>query len=609
MCVLALLFAGLPTGLQEGRYGLFQSQLESLAEPIDVEFRPDGALWVLERALDRVTVVERDGSRRPWTGGRGGPPELRSPSALAALDDGGCLVADQDGGRIVRFDAEGALREVVVGAGGTVDLELRFPVGLDRRGERLAIADRGLRQVLLVGGGGPVVRLDAGLLEPADVAFVPGGGLAVVDVGLHELLLFDDNGALRGRTGDFGHFPGQLAAPSGVAAHGERLYVTDSMNHRVQVFGPGLELLYEWGKHALRPGQGAGHLHYPERLVVAPDGGRVALLEPFADRLQLFGPAEGPTALYRTDPATLAFDGSGHFGPPVAAAAGVALTIEPESQSVRAYDLRSRSGSPVLVGVVGGYGPEPGSFRGLVDVALRADGARGYALDGRDLRLCELELQLAPDAERVRFLRDGLRFARSLDLVHRAPTLQSAEALALSPQGEVWVLDAVGCALFAVDAQWQQVVERARWTPDSGPRRGVDLALGPKGEIVVADAGERAAWVFEGQGGWRPLGSELEPGGVAFDGDGELWFTERRGHRLRGPGTPGTTLGRGPGLGRLEFQRPRGLAFDGQGRWVVLDHGNHRLQVLTVGGEFVGFAGPRSYVQAGAGSREREGAR
>ena len=79
----------------------------------------------------------------------------------------------------------------------------------------------------------------------------------------------------------------------------------------------------------------------------------------------------------------------------------------------------------------------------------------------------------------------------------------------------------------------------------------------------------------EGETGWRTLGS----------------FPE-----FAAGGKPLGSFGR-PGLGRVEFFKPRGLAFDARGRLVVVDWGNHRGQILTGDGEFVGSFGARLFVQ------------
>ena len=79
----------------------------------------------------------------------------------------------------------------------------------------------------------------------------------------------------------FGSLPGQLASPGAVRVSGERVYVCDTANHRVLVFDLDGKPLYDWGVHALLPHEGAGKLHYPSGIAVAPDGARALVLEDF----------------------------------------------------------------------------------------------------------------------------------------------------------------------------------------------------------------------------------------------------------------------------------------------------------------------------------------
>jgi hypothetical protein len=54
------------------------------------------------------------------------------------------------------------------------------------------------------------------------------------------------------------------------------------------------------------------------------------------------------------------------------------------------------------------------------------------------------------------------------------------------------------------------------------------------------------------------------------------------------------TIG-GPGLGRVQFHKPRGLAQDERGRVIVIDWGNHRGQILSTEGEYIESFGARFF--------------
>ncbi|MGY0620307.1 phytase [Lysobacter sp. A378] len=70
----------------------------------------------------------------------------------------------------------------------------------------------------------------------------------------HELMVFDvDSGALLRTIGGKGKNSGQFNRPNGVAVHGDRLFVVERDNHRLQVFDlPGLQPLASFGEDVLR---------------------------------------------------------------------------------------------------------------------------------------------------------------------------------------------------------------------------------------------------------------------------------------------------------------------------------------------------------------------
>lgn len=595
----------------DGRLGPYLGGLRNLAGPVDVAYAPDGGLWILERDAHRVSVQPRVGGRVAIAGRPGrGDGELRFPRGLALLEGGGCLVSDTENDRVVRFAADGAFEGVEVGVGGRFDLALRWPEGLDARGDRLVVCDRGRGRVLVLGGSEPV-ELDGGLLDPVDAVFLDdGGALAVADAGLHEVVIFGGDGAVTRRVGGFGHFPGQFAAPTSVDFAAGRLYVADSDNHRVQVFDRAGELLYDWGKHAVEPDQGAGYFHYPRAVAALPNGLAAAVVEDFDGRLQRFGPAEGPASDYRNDPGTQSAEAAGHVGPPLAAAGRLVVTIEPETQELHFHDLGLASGTPIRVHRAGGFGPAPGQFRGLVDVALAADGRRVLALDGRDRRLSEFVVgALGEDGPRQD--RRLAAFARSVDLHRLVPDLGGAEALAVADDGRVLIVDGARRRIVEVAADWKSARTLA---VEAALSRPVDLALAPDGErLAVADAGARAVLVFDragqlvdriGAGPEHLLPGAIDPGGLTFDGSGRLLVSDRRRRAilaaefLEGGGVQLGLVGGSRAAGAAEYREPRGIALGPRDWLIVVDHGNHLLTVVERDGRFVSASGPRAYLEA-----------
>lgn len=71
-----------------------------------------GLVYVLERFGHRVTAFRQEDGSLAWVAGRegSGPGELKRPSAIAALPDGGVAVADPGNGRLTLLGRDGRVR-------------------------------------------------------------------------------------------------------------------------------------------------------------------------------------------------------------------------------------------------------------------------------------------------------------------------------------------------------------------------------------------------------------------------------------------------------------------------------------------------------------------
>jgi DNA-binding beta-propeller fold protein YncE len=138
----------------------------------------------------------------------------------------------------------------------------RVPIGLAVDDtDTIYVGDNGHRQVLVFGpdltyrmaiGGRDVLEAPSGL-----AADTRRQRLFVVDTRRHALLAFDlKTGRLVGRIGGRGGNPGQFSYPTGVAVGPDGLvYVTDTLNYRVQVFDGDLRFVRSFGTLGINPGQ------------------------------------------------------------------------------------------------------------------------------------------------------------------------------------------------------------------------------------------------------------------------------------------------------------------------------------------------------------------
>jgi DNA-binding beta-propeller fold protein YncE len=91
--------------------------------------------------------------------------------------------------------------------------------------------------------------------------------------------------------GSYGSGPGQFSSPQGIAVDAPgNVYVTDTYNHRVEVFGNDGTFLTQWGGYGL----GAGQFYRPMGIGVAADG-RIYVADTWNGRVQVFGLLPTPT--------------------------------------------------------------------------------------------------------------------------------------------------------------------------------------------------------------------------------------------------------------------------------------------------------------------------
>lgn len=256
-----------------------------LAQPIGVAVAPDGEVFVSSSGDNRIVVFGPDGTFRRSFGREGdGPGELQRPMHLSIGPDGLLYVPEYLNDRISIFRQDGTF------------LSHLSPKGLDAPGAAVVdkagtvyIANFYRHEVLrlsregkALGPWGAPGRIGQGKLHyPTDLAFAPDGSLWVADAynnrlqrfadgvstavvgwdlglrlfgfrvatgvavdrfgrvygadfGHGKVRVFDANGTPLESFGSEGNGPGQFDRPEAIAFHGDRIYVTDFGNHRLQ---------------------------------------------------------------------------------------------------------------------------------------------------------------------------------------------------------------------------------------------------------------------------------------------------------------------------------------------------------------------------------------
>ncbi len=234
------------------------------------------------------------------------PFQLLGPYGIAVDSKGLVYVADQKVGAVFIFNTE--TRDVQLIRNG---YEAHFGwingLAIDDD-DRLFVSDGKTRRVLVFNPKHEVInQIAEGLQDPVGLAIDSDNRLLyVVDTQQDQVVVFDADSLKELRrigTGGKNHWlttPGDFGAPSNVALDKEGdVYVTDTMNNRVEIFDADGTFISEFGKH----GDGPGYFARPKGIAVDGDG-HIWVADSYQDRVQVFN-REGRLLTY--------LGGHGHY--------------------------------------------------------------------------------------------------------------------------------------------------------------------------------------------------------------------------------------------------------------------------------------------------------
>jgi DNA-binding beta-propeller fold protein YncE len=215
-----------------------------------------------------------------------GPGHFVRPTGVAEHD--GVLYVADPGARALWILDPGRGRFVKLAQVG--EQALVSPVAVAVRPDgAVFLADSGLKKVYLIDRAGRLLRIaaQAGLARPAGLAYdAARGRLYVADSANHRIDVYGPDGALLRRWGRSGNRDGEFNYPTYLALDASgNLLVTDALNFRVQAFDREGRFRWKLGRH----GDGSGDFAAPKG--VAADGeGRLYVVDALFDAVQIFGP-------------------------------------------------------------------------------------------------------------------------------------------------------------------------------------------------------------------------------------------------------------------------------------------------------------------------------
>jgi DNA-binding beta-propeller fold protein YncE len=209
---------------------------------------------------------------------------LQRPLDISVDDKGRIFVTDISRQAIFVFDQ--SKDELIlwedIGNGRT----FKSPIGIVSTDEYIFVADSELGEVFVLGKDGrPLRSFGKGLLKrPTGLAANDDEGyLYVADAAAHSILIFGFDGHFVRSFGQKGDGAGEFNAPTYLMYKNGNLYVTDTLNARVQVLNRSGEPMAQVGRRGLY----VGNLTRPKGVGVDSEG-NIYIVESYYDHLLIF---------------------------------------------------------------------------------------------------------------------------------------------------------------------------------------------------------------------------------------------------------------------------------------------------------------------------------
>jgi len=227
-----------------------------------------------------------------WIAGIGNRREevrqLIRPQSGTVDANGRILITDAGRRAVLVFDEKAGKLSTWEDAG--TGLGFASPVGIAVRSDgNILVADAELGYIIvLTPEGDPIGRIGEGdLLRPTGLAIDSrAGNIYASDTEAHDIKVFASNGSLSRTIGVRGTGRGEFNGPTHLQLRGDRLYVTDTFNARVQVLTVDGEQTTEVGERGLY----VGNLIRPKGVTTDSDG-NVYIIESYYDHLLVFDAA------------------------------------------------------------------------------------------------------------------------------------------------------------------------------------------------------------------------------------------------------------------------------------------------------------------------------
>jgi sugar lactone lactonase YvrE len=263
-----------------------------MPRPVGIAFDAAGDVYVAEYANQHIDVLKPDGSLVAQWGSDGYYAwSVTGPGDLAADALGHLYVAEWT----IHTPIQSGVQKFTTGGTyianfGSYDPQGPFPPGTFCMPSGIAVGPDGLVYVTDTGN----VRTQVFTSEGVYLSAWPSQGNSIALDAFGNAFEVEEGGVVRKYTtagvelahwGSYGSGPGQFNQPQGIAVDASgHVYVSDTYNHRVQVFSNDGVFLAQWGSYGSAPGQ----FYRPSGIAVGPDG-RIYVSDTWNGRVQVFG--------------------------------------------------------------------------------------------------------------------------------------------------------------------------------------------------------------------------------------------------------------------------------------------------------------------------------
>lgn len=273
--------------LREVVFGPDGKNVTRMVKPYAVTTDQKNRLYVSDTGLSAVWVFDREKKEVRFIGDSG-QGKLATPAGIVVDSRGIVFVADAKLRKVFAYDDAG---NVVLGIGQADEFTSPSGLAIDPASGRLFVADAGRHKIRVYDSQtGQFLfefgqrGIQTGQFNFPTHLFLRQGVLYVTDTMNFRVQVFSLDGKFLRKYGEMGAKYGQLARPKGVAVDSEgHVYVVDAAFGNFQIFNGDAELLLFVGRTGISPGE----FYLPAGMFIDGDD-RIYVVDQYNRRVQVF---------------------------------------------------------------------------------------------------------------------------------------------------------------------------------------------------------------------------------------------------------------------------------------------------------------------------------